>query len=170
MRELSLHHVNERNTISFSPSGEDRKYSKKRNVMVLVSSEFFRKGHYHGVTLSVCKSVSIADNNIFSKMILLSYLLRHSLLALLYQHWNPPAWVRVMLMLTLQMWKWRFSSILFSYKISCFQIHIANFLTWKGINVMLCTLHSTPWEIYISVWVFQHFNIINIFLQIAWTG
>ena len=82
VREQSLHHVNERNTISFSPSGEDRKYLKKRNVMVLVSSEFFRKGHYHGVTLSVC----IADNNIFSKMILLSYLLRHSLLALLYQH------------------------------------------------------------------------------------
>ena len=88
-------------------------------------------------------SVSKADNNIFSKLILLSYLLRHSLLALLYQHWNPPARVRVMLMLlTLQMWKWRFSSILFSYKISCFQIHIANFLTWKGINVMSSPLFS----------------------------
>ena len=117
----------------------------------------FRKGHYHGVTLPV----SIADNNIFSKMILLSYLLRHSLLALLYQHWNPPAWVRVMLMLTLQMWKWRFSSILFSYKISCFQIHIANFLTWKGINVMYSPLYSLG-DLYfsLSISTFQHHQYI----------
>ena len=66
-------------------NGEDRTELKKRNdydVTFYNMSCIFRKDHCPGVSLSVNK----ADNNIFSKLILLSYLLHHSLLAGRYQH------------------------------------------------------------------------------------